>query len=154
MGLLDRAARGTGRFISGARSAMGRRADPLNFTDNRFAPLSSAAAGALGGGFVGSVADQENPGRGALMGAGLGALGGGGISLARQGGAALKGGMNALREPRQVATELVTLAEREGPEAASAQFRQLSQTDPDLASEVMEIIRAGHMQPYRGQQMY
>lgn len=48
MGILDRAARRTGRFISGARDAMDHRSSPLNFTDNRFAPVASAVYGGLG----------------------------------------------------------------------------------------------------------
>ena len=148
MGLLSggsRVLRRAGNFVDGASKRMGERAYRLNFTDDRFAPVSSAAGGAFLGGGVGAVANPDNPYAGALAGAGIGAAGGAGLSVARQLGAGVAGGLRQARElgdanPRAIADEIKQLA-RTAPAEAQRYVEAISKANPALLEEVMVYLR-------------
>lgn len=145
MGLLSRLGNRAANFADGAMQRMGSRADPLNFTSDRFAPVSSAAGGALAGAGVGAASNPSDPAAGALMGAGIGAAGGAGMSLARQGAAGLRGGMRQMQamgdaNPMQIADSIRNLAQTQGPQAAQQALSELGQSNPALAQEVLQYL--------------
>lgn len=149
MGLLSRAGRRVGSFLSGAGDSVSSRMSDLNYTDRRFSPLGDAAGGAILGAPVGAgiaSANGQDPTAGMVAGmAGGGALGAAG-AVARLGAGALRGGMKnmAAMEPAALAQQIRQIAKTYGPQEAQAALRELEpQIGPDGVQEVMAILQAG-----------
>lgn len=147
MGILRgmmRGARRVGHFADGAAERMGQRAGALNYTSDRFAPISSAVYGAVPGALVGGYANPDDPLSGALMGAGIGAAGGAGLSVARQLGAGVMGGVrraSALKDanPAAIADEIRALS-KQSPEEARRYLDAIARENEELLRAVLAYL--------------
>ncbi len=125
-----------GRVMRSARSGAEGLAEGANWNMPILSALTGAGVGAAGG----AAMNPGDPMQGAMIGAGLGAGVMGAGPAMRTIGYGMREAAEEMSAPQRVASQLLRIAQREGPQAMQGHMQQLRMQDPQFADEVMQIL--------------